>query len=285
MDNQIDDNLHEMVTHGTLSFPFVIYKKAFHTDGLNYISTHWHNEIEILYCNEGELLYTTSNEAFTLNQDNFIVVNQNMLHQADMIGEASWYAILFDPKMIYGFEESACKNILGSIKFKHILLSDKYLIMKIKSLINLYFKPKTFLYELLVKQAILDIYIEVLKLVSINIDQSTIKETTNQIKIHQMLEYIYKNYKQKISIEDIGHYAGLCRSDACKFFKDALKTSIADYVIKLRIEKSINLLLSDNMAVAEIAAATGFRSASYYSEAFRKIIGLTPLEYKKKNKR
>ena len=230
MDNQIDINLHETITHGTITFPFVIYKKAFHIDGLNYISTHWHNEIEILYCDEGELLYTTSNESFKLNQDNFIVVNQNRLHQADMIGAASWYAILFDPKMIYGFEESACKKIMNGIKFNHILLTDKYLIMKIKSLINLYFKPQTFMYEMLVKQAILDIYIEILKLISININQDTIKESSNQIKTHQMLEYIYENYKEKITIEDIAHYAGLCRSDACKFFKDALKTSIADYV-------------------------------------------------------
>ncbi len=282
MDNQIDSDLREIITHGTIDFPFVIYRKHFDGNNLSYISCHWHNEIEILFCDEGKVSYTTSNQTYILDENNFIVVNQNMLHQADMIGNAKWYAILFDPKMIYGFNESRIKDLMSNIKFSHILLEDKYLIKKIRSLINLYYNTKTTLYELKVKLALIELYTEILTLILNIIPQDT-KPNTNQIKIHQMLEYIYKNYKNKFSIDDVADYAGLCRSDACKYFKEALKTSIADYTLRLRIEKSINLLTSFNLSIAEIANQTGFNSASYYAEAFKKVIGMTPLEYKKKN--
>lgn len=283
MDNQIDCNLRETITHGTIEFPFVIYRKKFDGNNLSYISCHWHNEIELVYCNEGEISYSVMDKAYILNQDNFIVVNQNILHQADMIKEAKWYAILFDPKLLYGFDESKIKEVMQSIKFQEMLIKDKYLIAKLKSLINIYFNDKSIFKEMRVKSALIELYLEILNLVNNVVDKLVI--STNQIKMHQMLEYIYANYKSKITIDDICKEIGACRSEVCKIFKDSLNISIADYILKLRIEKSITLLLSDKLSIQQIAAQSGFNSASYYSEAFKKVINMTPLEYKKKNAR
>ena len=283
MDNQIDNNLQEMVTHGTLEFPFVIYNKEFDLNNLSYISCHWHNEIEIVYCYNGELLYTANNKQFTLNKSNAILVNQNIIHQADMKDKSNWYAILFDPKLIYGFDECSIKDIFENIKFDSIFIEKPKHIELIQKLIYDYFLPKSPLKPLKVKRDLINLYTSIIDDAYHSGIIKAYKPTSEMIKVKAMLDYIYLNYKNKISIDDIAREVGSCRSEVCRIFKDALNTSISDYILKLKLEKSITLLMSDNLSITEIALQSGFNSSSYYAEAFKKVIKMTPREYKKKN--
>jgi AraC-like DNA-binding protein len=55
-----------------------------------------------------------------------------------------------------------------------------------------------------------------------------------------------------------------------------------EYVLHYRIQKSLSLLADDDLNITAIAAACGFSGASYYTEVFRKIIGIPPSAYRKK---
>lgn len=283
MDNLINNNLEEMVCHGTHGFPFVIYNKEFDSNNLSYISCHWHNEIEIVYCYNGKMSYQASNRAYVLDKENAIVVNKNIIHQADMLERANWYAILFDPKMIYGFEDSNIKDVLENIKFDSILINDCKNIALIQKLINDYFLPASPLKPLIVKRDLINMYTSILSDAYHSGEIKVYRPTSEMIKVKKILDYIYKNYKTKISIDDISREVALCRSEVCRVFKASLNTSITDYILKLRLEKSITLLMSGNLSITEIAYECGFNSSSYYAEAFKKIIKMTPREYKNKN--
>ena len=283
VDNQIDSNLHEMKTHGTLEFPFVIYNKEFDLNNLSYISCHWHNEIEIVYCYSGSLIYTVNNKQYILNKTNAVMVNKNIIHQADMADKSKWYAILFNPKFIYGFEECSIKNVFNNIGFDSIFIDNPEFIKLIQKLINDYFLPDSPLKPLKVKRDLINVYTEILDDAYHHQRLKEFKPTSEMIKVKAMLDYIYANYKKKISIDDIAKEVGSCRSEVCRIFKDALNTSISDYILKLKLEKSITLLMSDNLTITEIAEQSGFNSSSYYAEAFKKIIKMTPREYKRKN--
>ena len=285
MDNQIDSNLQETITHGTLEFPFVIYKKQFDENNLSYISCHWHNELEIIYCYSGELIYTVNNIQYTLNKNNAVLVNQNIIHQADMRGKSNWYAILFNPKLIYGFDECAIKDIFNNIKYDSIYIDDSSTIESIQKLIYDYFLPSSPLKPLKVKRDLMNLYTKIIDDSYHSGEIKAYKPKPEMIKVKTMLDFIYANYKNKISIDDIAREVGSCRSEVCRIFKEALNTSISDYILKLKLEKSINLLMSDNLSINEIAEQSGFNSASYYAEAFKKVIKMTPREYKKKNKK
>ncbi len=283
MDNLINNNLEEMVSHGTLSFPFVIYNKEFDSNNLSYISCHWHNEIEIVYCYNGKISYQAGNKNFTLDKTNAIMVNKNIIHQADMLEPANWYAILFNPKMIYGFEESKIKDVLESIKFDSIIINDEQNISLIQKLIDDYYLPDSILKPLNIKRDLINMYTSIITGAYHSGVIKAYRPTSEMIKVKKMLDYIYKNYKNKISIDEISKEVGLCRSEVCRIFKASLNTSISDYILKLRLEKSITLLMSGNLSITEIAYECGFNSSSYYAEAFKKIIKMTPREYKNKN--
>jgi hypothetical protein len=59
--------------------------------------------------------------------------------------------------------------------------------------------------------------------------------------------------------------------------------SFGDYIRKMRIEKAIHLMETTNYALTEIAYLTGFSDQSHFNRIFKKQMGMTASEYKKKH--
>lgn len=103
------------------------------------------------------------------------------------------------------------------------------------------------------------------------------------IELANALDFIKKNYHQKISEAQLAHISCLSVRQFERRFKDTFKTTSHQYIIKLRILKSCELLLKANKTIAEIALELGFYDQSAFSKAFKKYIKLTPLRYQKKH--
>ena len=54
-----------------------------------------------------------------------------------------------------------------------------------------------------------------------------------------------------------------------------------DYITRVRIRRAIELLRDDDHKMYEIAEAVGYSSQHYFSSAFKKVLGVSPMEYKK----
>ncbi len=72
-------------------------------------------------------------------------------------------------------------------------------------------------------------------------------------------------------------------SHLSKIFKQDTGQTFVDYLTKVRIQKSLLLIQDPDRRVYEIAGDVGFRTQHYFSAAFKKILGVTPSEYKLKN--
>jgi len=66
----------------------------------------------------------------------------------------------------------------------------------------------------------------------------------------------------------------------CKIFKRATGINFTDYVSRVRIEKSKNLLLNPNLRISEIAFEVGFQSLTHFNRVFKKILGQSPTQYR-----
>ena len=54
-----------------------------------------------------------------------------------------------------------------------------------------------------------------------------------------------------------------------------------EYILRLRVDLSADLLSNSAMSVTDIAYATGFSSHSYFDRVFKRLKGMTPLEYRR----
>ena len=96
-----------------------------------------------------------------------------------------------------------------------------------------------------------------------------------------ILEYIEDNINDKISISDIVSKFFYNRFYVMKLFKREIGVSINTYINYLRIYNSTKLIKYGNYSVRRIGMMCGFFSIEYFSETFKKVMGVSPLKYKK----
>ncbi|MEE3343111.1 MAG: AraC family transcriptional regulator [Bacilli bacterium] len=96
-----------------------------------------------------------------------------------------------------------------------------------------------------------------------------------------ILEYIDNNINNKISIKDICDKFYYNRYYIMKLFKREIGVSINNYINNIRIYNSTKLIKDSNYSMLMIGLYNGFYSLEYFSEMFKKIIGVSPLKYKK----
>lgn len=95
-----------------------------------------------------------------------------------------------------------------------------------------------------------------------------------------ILEYIDKNINNEITIDELSNHFYFDKTYIMKRFKREIGVTIHDYINKIRILNSLELYQYDNY-ILSIAIKNGFNSIEYYSEIFKKVIGVNPLKYKK----
>lgn len=102
--------------------------------------------------------------------------------------------------------------------------------------------------------------------------------------LDDILHYIHHNYAGNITLETIAPLFGYNRSYLGKIFTKKMGQNFNAYVDHVRIEKSKELLLSESSKIYLIAERVGYRNVDYFHIKFRKYVGMSPAEYRKKNK-
>lgn len=95
------------------------------------------------------------------------------------------------------------------------------------------------------------------------------------------MDYILKNFNAEISVGMVAEHVNLSQSYFCKLFKEEYNESFTDFLIKLRIKKSMEYLKQGVYTVSEISRIVGFNDEKYFHRAFKKATGITPGNFKK----
>ncbi|AKL95919.1 transcriptional regulator AraC family [Clostridium aceticum] len=98
--------------------------------------------------------------------------------------------------------------------------------------------------------------------------------------IKEAIDYIERNYQKKISLQSLAEYLNLSKHYVCYLFKKETGENISLYVNKLRIEKAKQLVVDSDCKIKEIYDDLGFSDQQYFSKTFKKITGMTIMQYK-----
>ena len=102
--------------------------------------------------------------------------------------------------------------------------------------------------------------------------------------VHQTLQYIFYNFRKKISRQELGEKAHVSPNHLALLFKQATGTTCMQMISDLRLQYAVKLLENPNLNIETISAQSGFSAASYFISVFRKKYGITPKEYQNRNK-
>ena len=101
-------------------------------------------------------------------------------------------------------------------------------------------------------------------------------------EVERATHYFNENYNLNICIKD---YANERHMSECWFnrtFKHVTKVTPMQYIIQLRMTNALNLLEHTSYNIIQVANAVGYDDAYYFSRLFKKNIGVSPTEYRKR---
>lgn len=94
--------------------------------------------------------------------------------------------------------------------------------------------------------------------------------------IDRILTYINDNISGRLSLDDISRSLHVDKYYMCHYFKDKIGMTVMDYIADRRINMAKRMLLNTGSTITEISGKCGYSSASYFTQAFTKLVGKTP---------
>lgn len=98
----------------------------------------------------------------------------------------------------------------------------------------------------------------------------------------QLIEYLKNNYSENINLDFLAKQFLTSKFSLCKQFKKETGESIINFLGRIRLNHSRDLLENSSITISDIAYKVGYDSPAYFSRAFKKSLGISPLEYRNK---
>ncbi|MEX2462068.1 MAG: response regulator [Paenibacillaceae bacterium] len=112
------------------------------------------------------------------------------------------------------------------------------------------------------------------------IDFSHDREDKNSLIIQQCQKYIEAHYPEDISLDTLAQKYHFNSSYFSNLFKTYAGTGLSEFVIKVRVQKALELLLNTNCKMSEIAMKVGYKDAGYFIRVFKRELGMSPNKYR-----
>ena len=254
------------------------------TDPGSYIPMHWHRAVEIIYMQEGSLDVTVESESFTIQKEDCIVINGNVLHSTKCtspntaillqipldfmekyIPDLGQLIFLFDFRIKdqrQQTKQAMLKTILEQLQIINDVRPDGYL-LRFNSLI----------FELLF-QLYHNFAVKILQ-------NNTSQEKKDMDRLEPVLDYISEHYREPISLNEIAEVACLQAGYFCRFFKKKMGITFLEYQNEYRLSFIYRDLITTRDPVHVILERHGFTNYKLFRRIFLEHFGNTPTQIRK----
>ena len=109
------------------------------------------------------------------------------------------------------------------------------------------------------------------------------KFSDKELMIDEFVRYIDLHLDATLSLNELARRVDLSPGYLAVIFKSKMGITISSYIQEKRIEYAKMLLSSTKMKIKEIALKTGYENQKYFSEKFKNIVGMRPIDYRRKH--
>ena len=132
--------------------------------------------------------------------------------------------------------------------------------------------------EIVIRKAILKLQDINKELLEHNMDEP---ENGYDIIDNTVIPYIKEHFTKMITVAEIADYAALNPQYLMRIFKKKTGDSVLEYVTRLRMELSKEMLIKTQWSNETISDKVGYASSNYYIKMFKRQYGVTPREFRK----
>jgi AraC-like DNA-binding protein len=100
-------------------------------------------------------------------------------------------------------------------------------------------------------------------------------------RTNRAVDYIFAHYARELPLEEVAEYLGMKPTYFSRVFKQATGRTFIEFVNRLRISKSCELLADGDKAVTDVCFESGFNNISNFNRRFQQLKGMTPSHYRR----
>lgn len=247
---------------------------------------HWHNCLEIIFVLEGTVNVLIESGNYEVQANELEIINCDEAHKIYSKVQNKILIFHIDPTFfekyyndmenIYFYTNSSEEGAQQEEKYDNLR---KYLSILACEIIQ---KSENFddqIESVLVKL----LFHLINNFHYLNYDDKELKENEIQFeRYHRISKYIYNNYMNKISLQDIADQEYLSSYYLSHQLKDMAGTNFKELLNIVRVDESIKLLLDTDKTLSDISYDVGFSHTRYYNKSFKTYYNCTPLQFRKK---
>lgn len=257
------------------------------------VGEHFHDFFEMVYILKGKCVHFVNGRKYALKHGDLLVINYNSTHSHKSEEGHKYVNILLKPEYI-NQSLANCENAFELLnlsefeEFRKILDVSKCKITftgeerdRLESVISIFLDEMQLNpvgYELTVRSLFNVVLLFIFRKMSL-----TLEENINGMS-EKVLDYIRRNYRKKLSLEEMAKKCSYNTSYFSRLFKQYTGHTFMEYLKKVRMEKATRLVADTDIGILEIAYMVGYNEKSKFFKHFKEYTGTTPLEFRKSKK-
>lgn len=269
------------------SIPFCIEKDILTED----TSNHQHDFSQLFIISNGKATHVIDNHEYKIREGHVYVIKESVMHQFKNVENLELYNVLYNSEELMknsdilkrhpGFQALFVIQpyYQSEYNFKSKLQLDfgglKY-VLGILNILLQELKSKRIGYETIIQSY----FMILITFLSREYIQGNMCNHKKMLGLAQAIAYLESNYLNQITLKDLSEKAFLSPRQFTRIFKSNYNTTPINYLINLRIKHACFLLRNSDLSIINVAVESGFSDSTYFCRQFRKIVGMSPGDYR-----
>lgn len=234
------------------------------------------SEYILLYCTSGSGTVNVGETTFLLKPNYFVIIPKNMPHH--------YKSSLDDPWTIYWLHFTGENADYLYLKYAELGL-EPFFIAYAAGRIEVFDQIFSLLENSFEERNLEIVNIKYLELISNFLYAHELDPLTpGRDKITNSIQLMKKNPKNQYSVQDLAAQQHLSVTHYSKLFRAKTGTSPNQYFIQLKVQTACQYLYFTDKSIKEICRELGFDDPFYFSRLFKKLMGVSPMNYRNQHK-
>lgn len=256
------------------------------------VHKHLHNEYEIYYLMDGEQYYFIDEQTYLVKRGCLVFLDSHQIHKTSHVSDPYHDRILLE---IRGEEFRPFMSTLG-IDFDgffkehsgvlELSREEQQNVERILFSIMDELKERGEGCEAVVKMDIAKLIILAHRKAHSSEDkvQPIMVKTTKHQKVHEVVDYIAKNYESAQSLDDLAKQFFVSKCYLSRIFKEVTGFTVNEFINVQKVKAAQRLLTDTDDSITDIAHSLGYENVTYFEKVFKRYAEDSPLKYRKKQR-
>lgn len=255
--------------------------------GENIDNLHFHNLLEIGYCHYGDGDLVIEDDLYRFGAGMISCIPANFLHvtRSDADVKAFWEYIYINPEDIlrqWGKSTQEIRDIMEAVSKKSFFIKaeeNPMIVTMIRAIFE-EMQQKGAHYRECVRGIAYALLFEIARFNGREAWQTIGKGVSLQLE--SAIEYVEKNYPNDFKIADLANECHMSETHFRRIFQEKMNMTPVEYVNFVRVRKACELIDKTDISMEDVAEKVGFITPSTFNRNFRRIIGTSPYQWKKR---